>query len=418
MYALADCNNFFVSCERVFRPDLRLQPVLVLSNNDGCVISRSNEVKALGIKMGVPLYQIKDVVHKHNIQVFSSNYALYGDMSSRVLSTLRKFSSAVEVYSIDEAFLDLRGMENCDFKQYAKEISLSCEKHTGVPVSVGIAPSKTLAKIAASLCKHYPALNGGCYLHRPEDIEKVLKKTEISDVWGIGRRHTASLKAIGVNTAYEFTQLPAHFVKSKMSITGLRTYKELKGESCIDFVATAPAKQQICVSRSFAKEITSKEELSEQISLFTVMACNKLRKQKCSCNYISVFILTNIHKENAPQQYQNRLVKFSVATDSTLEINSAVQQALDTIFKNGYHYKKGGVIISGIVPTNSVQLNLFDNIDRDKHARLMQSIDKVNSLLGPNSITLASQSPEIKMNRNHLSPSYTTNWDEIITIKE
>ena len=208
MFALADCNNFFASCERVFRPDLQGKPVIVLSNNDGCAIARSNEAKALGIKMGDPLFKIRDIVEKHNVAVFSGNMALYGDMSQRVRWVLEEFAPSVEVYSIDECFLDLRGVTNIDFDAYAKKISAQCWKMTSIPVSVGIAPTKTLAKIASKLCKQYPKLRGGCYMHRPQDIEKVLRKYPIEDVWGIGRRSAPKLKAMGVNTAYDYTQLP------------------------------------------------------------------------------------------------------------------------------------------------------------------------------------------------------------------
>ena len=233
MFALADCNNFFASCERVFRPDLQGKPVIVLSNNDGCAVARSNEAKALGIKMGDPLFKIRDIVNKHKIAVFSGNMALYGDMSQRVRWVLEDFAPSIEVYSIDEAFLDLRGMENIDFDKYAKTISKRCYKMTSIPVSVGIAPTKTLAKIASKLCKQYPRLKGGCYMHRPEDIEKVLRKYPIEDVWGIGRRTTTKLKLMGVYTAYDFTQMSESRVRSLFSITGLRTWKELQGIPCI-----------------------------------------------------------------------------------------------------------------------------------------------------------------------------------------
>ncbi|MBQ2418346.1 MAG: Y-family DNA polymerase, partial [Alistipes sp.] len=222
MFALADCNNFFASCERVFRPDLQGKPIIVLSNNDGCAIARSNEAKALGIRMGDPFFKIRDIVERHNVAVFSGNMALYGDMSQRVRSVLQEFAPSIEVYSIDEAFLDLRGMTNIDFDSYAKQISAQCWKMTSIPVSVGIAPTKTLAKIASKLCKQYPKLRGGCYMHRQQDIEKVLRKFPIEDVWGIGRRTVPKFKARGVNSAYDFTQLSQNLVHSLLGVTGLR----------------------------------------------------------------------------------------------------------------------------------------------------------------------------------------------------
>ena len=245
MFALADCNNFFASCERVFRPDLQNKPVIVLSSNDGCVIARSNEAKALGIKMGVPYFKIRDIVSNYNVAVFSTNMALYGDMSQRVRWVLEEFSPAIEIYSIDEAFLDLRGLQNIDFDEYAKNISKRCMRMTSIPVSVGIAPTKTLAKIASKLCKQYPKLQGGCYMHRPEDIEKVLRKYPIEDVWGIGRKTAPKLKAMGVNTAFDYTQLSEIVVRNIIGITGVRIWKELQSIPCIEFEDSFEAKQSI-----------------------------------------------------------------------------------------------------------------------------------------------------------------------------
>ena len=235
MFALADCNNFFASCERVFRPDLQGKPVIVLSNNDGCAVARSNEAKALGIKMGDPFFKIRHIVERNNVAVFSGNMALYGDMSQRVRWVLEEFAPAIEVYSIDEAFLDLRGVSGIDFDAYAKRISSECWKQTSIPVSVGIAPTKTLAKIASKLCKQYPKLRGGCYMHRPQDIEKVLRKFPIGDVWGIGRKSTAKLLEMSVKTAWDYTLLPEVAVRKLFGLTGLRTWLELRGEPCIEF---------------------------------------------------------------------------------------------------------------------------------------------------------------------------------------
>ena len=418
MYALADCNNFFVSCERVFNPGLNGRPVIVLSNNDGCAVSRSNEAKKLGVKMGVPVFQIRELVQKHQIAVFSSNFVLYGDMSRRVQETLRAYAPAIELYSIDEAFLDFSGMEHQNLDALAKEISGACLRNTGIPVSVGVAPTKTLAKIASKLCKQYLKLRGGCYLHKPADIEKVLKKYPIDDVWGIGRQYTKKLKALGINTAYEFTQLSALRVQKMMGITGLRTWKELRAEACIEFMQASPPKQQICVSRSFSKEISDIKELALQVSMFCAMACEKLRKQDSHCYQALVFILTNPHKEDSPRHFESTLVTFQVATSSTLEINRAVLQALQRIFKPSFAYKKAGVILSEIVPDSAVQGSLFDQLDRAKHQRLMKVVDKINKKSGYSSVAVATQSLEgIKMNRQHLSPQYTTKWSDIIKVK-
>ena len=272
MFALADCNNFFVSCERVFNPGLNGRPVVVLSNNDGCIVSRSNEAKKLGIKMGVPLFQVRELVQKHEIAVFSSNYVLYGDMSRRVQETLRTFVPAIEIYSMDEAFLDLRGMEHFDLDALAKKISLTCLRHTGIPVSVGVAPTKTLAKVASKLCKQYPKLRGGCYLYKPADIEKVLKTYPIDEVWGIGRQYT---KTPGSGSRYGL-RVYATFCSEGAKDDGdnrSQNLKELRAEACIEFMQANPPKQQICVSRSFSKEITDCKELGMQVSMFCAMAC-------------------------------------------------------------------------------------------------------------------------------------------------
>ena len=418
MYGLADCNNFFVSCERVFRPDLQGKPVIVLSNNDGCAVARSNEAKALGIKMGVPLFQVRDIVEKHGVTVFSSNYALYGDMSNRVQTTLRQMVPAVEVYSIDEAFLDLRGLEHTDLDALAKNISSVCKRNTGIPVSVGIAPTKTLAKIASKLCKQYPKLLGGCYMHRPQDIEKVLRKFPIEDVWGIGRRYSKRLKAYGVNTAWDFTQLEPRWIQQEMGVVGMNIWNELRGKPSIEFETHIQDKQQICVSRSFSKEIYDFEALAEQVSLFTSMACEKLRKQKSACHYVLVFLLTNRHKESAPQHMEGRTIAFPVGTDSTLEINESVLKALRAMYKQGYGYKKAGAILSGIIPKASVMPDMFDTVDRQKHDHLMSVVDTINAKNGHSGVYFASQSLEgIRMNRQHLSQSFTTEWEEIITVK-
>lgn len=418
MYGLADCNNFFVSCERVFRPDLQGKPVIVLSNNDGCAVARSNEAKALGIKMGVPLFQVRDIVEKHGVTVFSSNYALYGDMSNRVQTTLRQMVPAVEVYSIDEAFLDLRGLEHTDLDALAKNISSVCKRNTGIPVSVGIAPTKTLAKIASKLCKQYPKLRGGCYMHRPQDIEKVLRKFPIEDVWGIGRRYSKRLKAYGVNTAWDFTQHEPRWIQQEMGVVGMNIWNELRGKPSIEFETHIQDKQQICVSRSFSKEIYDFEALAEQVSLFTSMACEKLRKQKSACHYVLVFLLTNRHKESAPQHMEGRTIAFPVGTDSTLEINESVLKALRAMYKQGYGYKKAGAILSGIIPKASVMPDMFDTVDRQKHDHLMSVVDTINAKNGHSGVYFASQSLEgIRMNRQHLSQRFTTEWEEIITVK-
>ena len=418
MFALADCNNFFVSCERVFRPELNGKPVVVLSSNDGCAIARSNEAKKLGIKMGAPLFQIRDIVKRHNVTVFSSNMALYADFSRRVRMVLREYAPHIEVYSIDEAFLDLRGIENQDFDTFAKELSLRCRRLTGIPISVGVAPTKTLAKIAAELCKNYPKLRGGCYMHRAEDIEKVLKKTPIEDVWGIGRRSTPRLKERGIMTAHDFRQLPRDWVQRNMGITGLRTWQELHGIPAIGFEATQEAKHSICNSRSFASEIYSLAELSEQVAKFATMTAEKLRNQNSVCQRLTVFAATNRFHSDELQQYGHLTIPLIEPTDSTIEIVRIAREALGEIYVRGIGYKKAGVIAMDIVPRSALHVSMFSAEDNERHHRLMQAIDNINKTAGKSAVTIASAGNEKVLTRSdHRSPRYTTEWSEIPVIK-
>ena len=418
MYALADCNNFFVSCERAFRPDLEGRPVIVLSRNDGCAIARSNEAKRIGIKMGDPLFKIRDLVEQHNIAIFSTNMSLYADFSRRVRAVLRESAPFIEVYSIDEAFLDLRGIENVDFDRFAKELSARCRRFTCIPVSVGVAPTKTLAKIAAELCKSYPKLRGGCFMHRPQDIEKVLKRWAIEDVWGIGRRSTPRLKAIGVNTAYDFTQLSEHYVRREMGVTGLRTWRELRGTPAIEFEAGTDAKQSICNSRSFSTEIYDRKELLEQLAKFATMTAEKLRSQHSVCSHLTVFAATNRFHENEVQQYGHICIPFVEPTDSTIDIVRATREALDEIFVRGTGYKKAGVIASGIMPREGVSVSMFNGEHQERHRRLMQTLDSINNRVGDGSVVVASAGlSEVKANSAHRSPGYTTSWNDLPMVK-
>lgn len=418
MYALADCNNFFVSCERLFRPDLNGRPVIVLSNNDGCAIARSNEAKALGIGMGAPLFKIADIVRRNHVVVFSGNMALYGDISRRVQQTLMEFTPAIERYSIDEAFLDLRGMETADFDALAKEISRRCLRNTGIPVSVGIAPTKTLAKIASKLCKRYPKLRGGCYMYRPEDVEKVLRRFPVEDVWGIGRRFSKRLIELGIKTAYDFTTLSPEWVRAQMSVTGMRTWRELRGEACIGFEDGFQAKQSICTSRSFATEIYEFDALAEQVAKFASMTAEKLRRQHSACNQMTVFAWTNRFKEDWTSNRGNSCVTaFETATDSSIEMVKAARAALGEIFARGCGYKKAGVIATSIIPKDSVQANLFGETDIQRHDRLMRAMDAINGRLGHDSVIVASQGfGDVRNQHQHRSPRYTTEWSDIPTV--
>lgn len=418
MYGLCDCNNFFASCERVFRPELCGRPVIVLSNNDGCVIARSNEAKALGIRMGQPYYQIEEAAERHGVAVFSSNFILYGDMSRRVIRTLRGMVPAAEVYSIDEAFLDLRGIDTGRLDEMGHRISRTVQRDTGIPVSIGIAPTKTLAKIASKLCKQYPRLKGSCLMYRPEDIEKVLRRFPIGDVWGIGRRHLVQLQGAGVATAWDFTQHTEEWVRKRMHLPGLRTWRELQGEACIDFETAIPPKQQITVSRSFAHEMTDYEEVHASVAAFTSMCAEKLRRQQSLCGEVTVYIYTNRHREDLPQYFESRTIRLAIPTDDTLELVPYASQALRSIFRRGYGYKKAGVIFSELIAKDGIQTDLFDSVDREKHARLMAAVDAANRTYGRDRIVVAARGfGPLKMNRQHLSKQYTTDWNDILTVR-
>lgn len=414
MYGLVDCNNFYASCERVFNPSLNGKPVVVLSNNDGCVIARSNEAKALGIKMGIPAYQIKDLVSSHGVAVFSSNYTLYGDMSGRVMSMLSELSPEIEVYSIDEAFLNLHGIRDLDI--IGRKMVDRVTRGTGIPVSLGVAPTKTLAKIANKFAKKYPAYNQLCIIDSEEKRIKALQLTEIGDVWGIGRRQAAKLQKEGIKTAYDFTRFSGSWVRKNMTVVGERTWKELQGISCIDMETAPPAKKQICTSRSFGKMLTDIETISEAIASHASTCAKKLRHQHSYASSLMVFIHTNNFREDLPQYWRNIVLHFPVPTNDTQEIVRYALSGLKSIFLNGYQYKKAGVIITEI--TEGAQLGLFDRVDRDKQERLMQAIDKINGEHG-NNIKLAVQGTGRgwKLKQEQLSGHYTTNLNQIINIK-
>ncbi len=421
MFALADCNNFFASCERVFRPDLEGKPVIVLSNNDGCAVARSNEAKALGIPMGAPFFKIRDIVEKNKVTVFSSNYALYGDMSHRVQEVLRSFAPSVEQYSIDESFLDLRGVEKADMGAFAREISRTCRKLTGIPVSVGIAPTKTLAKIASKLCKQYPKLQGGCYMHRPQDIEKVLRRFPAADVWGIGRRSVKKLALLGVNTAWDYVQLREYDVRRQFALPGWRTWKELQGVPCVEFEDYIEPRQSLCVSRSFAKEIRAVGELCGQVATFAESAVTKLRRQGSLAFEMAVFALTNRFHEDDPQTFASQVVVFPDGTDDHAAVVIAAADAVRTFFNPRYGYKKAGVVFTRIAPREGHTGSIFRDPEADaRDARLSRALDTLTATYGPGTVLFGIQgNGRVQSARQQQSPRRTTHWGEIphVTVK-
>ena len=419
MFALIDCNNFYVSCERVFNPKLNNRPVVVLSNNDGCAISRSNEAKALGIPMGAPAFKYEKIFRKHNVEVFSSNFTLYGDMSSRVMSILSKYTPNIEIYSIDEAFLKFDGFVNYDLESYCKKIQKIVLKHTGIPISIGIAPTKALSKVANRIAKKFPEKTNGVHLIDSDKKRvKALKWLKIKDVWGIGFRHTERLKNIGIHTAYDFINLEDGWVRKNMSVVGLRLKKELEGKSVLSLEEVRSPKKAIATTRSFEGTIADYEKIKERISTFAICCAEKLRAQQSNCSSIYVFIRSNKFQKNKPQYRNGIVITIPFSSNSNIVISKYAIEGLKKIFRQDIDYKKAGVIVMGLNSINNYQYNLFENEDI-KHQDLMRTIDSIQKKEGQSKIKLASQDlkKRWKMKQEKLSASYTCKINEIIKVK-
>lgn len=417
MIGLVDCNNFYASCERVFRPDLQHKPIVVLSNNDGCVIARSNEAKSLGIPMGAPAFQFEKQFAAQGIQVFSSNYPLYGDMSHRVMRILSRFTPDVEIYSIDEAFIALHPGAGTP-EETARQMRQTVRKWTGIPVSIGLAPTKALAKIANKIAKKFPDRTQGVYtLDTQIKCEKALKWTKIEDVWGIGYRHAVRLKARQVNTAWDFVQLPDAWVQKHMSIVGLRLKKELQGESVLLWEAEQATKKSIATTRSFEGTLTDFENLRERVATFTVSCAEKLRRQHSCCRYIHVFIRNHKYGKDERKIYLGTTLCLPFDTASSIILNQYAQKALAQLYQPDVAYKKAGVVLMGIRPNHGRQLNVFEQ-EPAGHNRLMQAIDRVNGKYGEAKIKLGAQDPRRtwKMKQERLSPQYTTSVNDLLRV--
>lgn len=418
MFALIDCNNFYASCERVFRPDLNGKPIVVLSNNDGCVIARSNEAKALGIPMGAAAFEYENMFKHHHVQVFSTNFALYGDMSNRVMTILSDYSPEMEIYSIDECFLKLHGFDTYfNLNDYGLNMRHRVTKWTGIPISVGIAPTKALAKAANRIAKKFPERTNGVYVIDSEEKRiKALKWLKIEDVWGIGRQHAKRLIAQQVKSAYDFTQLPDSWVRKTMAIVGLRLKHDLQGIPTFNLEEVQP-KKSIATTRSFETNYTEFNQLKERITTFAVACAEKLRQQQSCCNALLVFIHTNGHRKDLPQYSRSIVLQLPFPTNSSIELATFATQALQRIFKPGYRYKKAGVIVQDLTPETLLQTTLFERRN-ERHIPLMQVVDKINTTYGQQKIRLASQDQKRvwKMKQQQLSPRYTTKLTDIITI--
>ena len=419
MFALIDCNNFYASCERVFNPNLQGKPVAILSNNDGCVISLSDEAKKLQLPFGAPIFKWDAFCKANNITVLSSNYPLYGDMSARVMNILADFSPDIEVYSIDESFLELKGFENYNLEEYATKMRSRVLKWTGIPTCVGIAPTKALTKVANKIARsNLKQSKGICIIDSEEKRIKALKWTKIGKVWGIGSRIKKRLEIKGVVTAYDFTQLPSDWVLKNFSIVEWRLQKDLQGISKIPLEEYIPSKKMIATTRSFEYTYSDIDNITERISTFATNCAKKLRTQNSSCHVITVFLRSNRFDQNQAYQKENRTVILSYPTDSTLVISKAAIEAVKSIFKKGIKYKKAGVIISGLVPNDNFQLNLFSS-ENPKHKPLMSAIDKLNKKFKSDKIKLGNQDLKRtwKMRQERLSPKFTTNIKDVLIVK-
>jgi len=418
MYGLIDCNNFYASCERVFQPSLNGKAIVVLSNNDGCVIARSAEAKALGIPMGEPAFKLKELIESNQVAVFSSNYVLYGDMSHRVMTTIGALVPEIEMYSIDEAFLLFNGFENINLNELGGKLVQTVIRNTGIPVSLGIAPSKTLAKVANKFAKQYKAYKSVCIIDSDDKREKALKLTHIGDVWGIGRQFTKKLEYYGIKTAWDFTQRSKSWVRQQMGVVGERTWLELHGTPCIE-TESPKSKKTICTSRSFGEKLTTIEPISEAVANFAAACAEKLRAQKSTANVVMVFVHTNPFATNQAQYYNQAIIQLPVSSNDSAELINYAIRGLKSIFRDGYQYKKAGVIVSEISPERPLQTDMFDTRNRTKYHEVMGVIDQLNTSYGRQKVKIAAQGfdRKWKLKNEKLSPCYSTNIKDILVVK-
>lgn len=420
VFALVDCNNFYASCEKLFRPDLKDTPVVVLSNNDGCVVARSREAKLLGIKMGVPVFQIKSEMQRHGILAFSSNYALYADLSSRVMRTLEEMAPRVEVYSIDEAFLDLTGIESAlSLVEFGQQVRERIGHWIGITVCVGIAPTKTLAKLANHAAKKYPATQGVVDLTNLDRQRRLLALVPVDDVWGVGRRLSKRLNALGITTALDLANASPRAIRDQFSVVLERTVRELNGESCIELEEIPPIKKQIVCSRSFGVKVTHFELLREAVCEYATRATEKLRKEQQQAKVLTVFIRTSPFKDNEPQYSNSASGELLIPSCDTRDFIELANHLLKRIWKDGFRYAKAGVMLSDFYDPGMFQPGLFDDVStRSNSQQLMSVLDTINQS-GAGKVFFAGQGTkkDWSMKREHLSPAYTTRWDQLPRVK-
>lgn len=418
VFALVDCNNFYASCERLFRPELEGKPVVVLSNNDGCIIARSNEAKALGIPMGAPYFKNKTFIKQHRVKVFSSNYALYGDLSHRVMSILQQMEPEVEIYSIDEAFVRLPKRADTTLTEHALDLRKTIKKHVGIPVSIGIAPTKTLAKIANRIAKKDPSHQGVLDLTDHESLDTILAGTQVGDIWGIGRRNSEKLHKQGIETALGLKNSNDEWIRKNLTVVGLRTVMELRGIPCIPIDHAPAARKSVVSSRSFRKPVSSLTDLGEAISSYVSIATEKLRQEKLVAGNLHIFIHTSPHRINFPQHSGNLMIKLQQPTSSTPALIKAALQGLKKIYKKDFAYQKAGVMLTELTRSTMVQQNLFQPLLKNNDA-VMDVLDQINTRWGRNTLQYASSgiAKPWRMSQDRKSPAYTTSWQGLPVVQ-
>lgn len=412
---MLDCNNFFVSCERVFRPELKGKAVIVLSNNDGCAIARSNEAKEMGIKMGTPFFQLKHLVDEGKLVAISCNHRLYGDMSRRVMGVVKKHVPKMEVYSVDECFMDLEGIEQV--KEFGERLAKIVEQWTGIPVSVGVASSKVLAKIASRFAKRYSAYTGCCAIVTEEQRQRALQLTKIEEVWGVGRKWTERLTRMGIVKAAQLANQAGSWVEREMNSTGMKLWRELNGVACIDLRLEQQRKSLTC-SRSFKEHVTERERLEPIVADFAVTLANRLRRDKGRAEELTLFLQTNVHRKDLPQYAPMKTMRWTTPTNDMREVTALAKKALKDIYKEGYAYKKAGIVLTKISYGVREQ-SLFDKVDRRKQELLLSTLDRIRANMGDNVIGVGGQEPKNGYVNSELrSPCYTSVLEDVIRVKD
>ena len=416
VFALIDCNAFYVSCERVFNPKLNNRPVVALSNNDGCIISRSKEAKALGIKMGVPLFKVKDIVEKEKVVVFSSNYTLYADMSRRVMNIISSSSPYTEIYSIDEAFVELSSLP-IDYESYAHQLRQTILQHTGIPVSIGIASTKTLAKVANHKAKKDDSLNGVCSLVNYNNIDQILELTEVGDVWGVGRRLSKKLINHGIHNAKLLKNCSDSWIRKMMSVNGLKTITELRGISCIPLEEYSMTRKSCCTTRSFGKLLTNLEDIEQAVTTFARRAAERIRSESLAASCVLVFVRTNPFDKKSAYYSNGASRTLSHPTHDSITIIETALLLTKRIFKNNYQYKKAGVLLSGLCDESEIQETLFEK-NYNQNSDLMSAVDAINYRYGRDTLQMASECKvgNWRQKRENCTRNYTTQIDRLLLV--